>query len=209
LRLDQPIARALAFSANGRLLVTADGGRVVLWNLADPRTPKRLGAVEANVSERSAMVFADDGRTLLLSGADTAVSVWDVSDPTRPTRASGPPPGGGHERVALSGTGDLLATADAAGGALLWDLTDRTRPRQLGPALQEGDAVVALDFSADGRTLATATSDGTTRVWDLGDLHDVRQDAVSHACRIAGSGLTPEEWDRYVSGLAYADACAS
>jgi len=208
LRLDKPVALALAFSPDGRLLATADGQHVVLWSFADPHRPERLGSVEATVSERSAMVFADDGRTLLLSGADTALSVWDVSDPTAPRRTGGPPPGGGHERVALSGKGDLLATADDSGGVVLWDLTDRTHPRQLGPALQDGDTVASLAFDADGRTLATATRTGTTRVWDLNALHDVRRDSVAHACGIAGAP-TPEEWTRYVSGLAYVDTCAS
>jgi WD40 repeat protein len=207
LQLDGPIIRALAFSPDGRLLVTADGQFVVLWSLADPHRPKRLGSVEATVSERSAMGFADEGRTLLLAGADTTLSVWDVTDPTRPKETGGPPPDGGHERVALVPGDDLLATADGAGGAVLWDLTDRTRPRQLGSVLQAGDTVAALAFSADGRTLATATDTGTTRVWDLNALHDVRRDAAQHACAIAG-GLTPDEWARYVSGLTYIDACA-
>jgi WD40 repeat protein len=207
LHLDQPIAQALAFSPNGRLLATADPGHVVLWSLADPHSPTRLGAVEVTVPKDAAMVVVDEGRTLLLSGSDSALAAWDITDPTVPRRTGGPPPGGGHQRVALSRDGELLATADGDGGAELWDLADRIHPRQLGLALQDGDTVAALAFSADGQSLATATDKGTTRLWGLQGLRDLRRDPAAPACQIVGSGLTPDEWVRYVSGLAYVKSC--
>ena len=45
---------------------------------------------------------------------------------------------------------------------MLWDLTDRDRPRRLGqPLTGHTDAVLAVAFAPDGRTLATGGADGT------------------------------------------------
>jgi WD40 repeat protein len=50
----------------------------------------------------------------------------------------------------------------------LWDVTDRRRPAQLGPALTgPSNYVFSVALSADGRQLAAAAGDGTTWLWDI------------------------------------------
>ena len=143
----------------------------------------------------------------MISDPDTAIAVWDVTDPLNPRRTGGVPPGSGHQNVALTRDADLFATADNDGGAVIWDITDRSQPRQLGPPLQDGDTVADLAFTPDGNTLVTATQDGTTRLWDLRPLRDVRSHAVEVACRIAGGGLNRGDWARYITGLDYVETC--
>ena len=92
-------------------------------------------------------------------------------------------------------------------GFTIWDITDPAQPRQLGPPLQDGDAVADLAFTPNGNTLVTATEDGTTRLWDLRPLRDVRAHVAETACHLAGRGLNPDEWARYITGLDYIDSC--
>jgi len=68
--------------------------------------------------------------------------------------------------VAFSPDGKLLASADGAGTARLWDISTgqpRGKPLLVNNALSP---VYGVAFSPDGKLLATAGSDGRVRFWD-------------------------------------------
>ncbi|MGA5817547.1 hypothetical protein ACPC54_06765 [Kitasatospora sp. NPDC094028] len=64
-------------------------------------------------------------------------------------------------------------------------------------------------FSTDRKTLLVLREDGTAQFWDLGALPAIAADPVGLACRIAGGGLSREDWERfYAVGLPYQDTRA-
>jgi WD40 repeat protein len=137
------------------------------------------------------------------------VILWDLTDRTRPTRLGQPLTG--HTRlvdsVAFAPDGRTLATASADTTVILWDLTDRARPTRLGqPLIGDTGPVNSVAFAPDGRTLA-AGDDRTAILWDLTVLNDVRAHVVERACAIAGRGLNPDEWARYLPDATYQDTC--
>ncbi len=163
-----PISRHLhgggagAMSADGRLLATANGAVITLWNLAEG---KAIGTLEGHADAVLGMAFSPDGLTLVSSSRGTGnLIVWDVA--SRKVQAS---PATAHEgtavTVAISPDGATLATGGGDQKVQLWQLTPRTPPSRLGPPLAGHTAnVVSLAFSPDGRWLASGSWDGTVQV---------------------------------------------
>ncbi|MEW2396405.1 AAA family ATPase [Streptomyces sp. NPDC046862] len=72
--------------------------------------------------------------------------------------------------TSFSPNGQTLATASYDRTVRLWDVSDRSRPKQLGkPLTGHTSWVSSAVFSPDGRTLASAGDDGTIRLWDVRD----------------------------------------
>ncbi len=110
--------------------------------------------------------------------------------------------------VAFAPDGRTLTSGGADGAVVLWDLTDRDRPRPLGgPLTGQGGSVNAVAFAGDA-TLVSGSGDRAVRLWDLDPLRQVRDQPAERACAITGRGLDREEWDSYVRDLEYLDTCA-
>lgn len=149
----RPIA-GLAFSADGRLLVTVDrrlgGGNAILagdvqfWDVASTTAllaanpaPRRKGATAIPPAER--LRQSDLGGSLY--GHRHHLGAWSI---------------------ALDPTGMFQAVGTDYQGVLLWDLHSSSLPTRLNTAA----AVRSLAFSADSRLLAGAEA-SRVQVWDV------------------------------------------
>lgn len=171
--------RALTFAPDGRTLATAARDEtVILWDMADPNRPHRLGSFPTGRDDDlRAVSFHPDGRTLAATGG-AGVQLWDVSEPSRP-RPLGDPltvvdDGAdrefGADAVAFAPGGRLLAASSGA-QTVLWDVSDPARPVPVGtpPAGHLGN-IHLLGFTPDGRTLAAVSDTDRTLIrWDLSD----------------------------------------
>jgi WD40 repeat protein len=133
-----------------------------------------------------------------------------VSDGAHPHRVGAVPADGRRtymHQLAFHPGGNLLAAAGDDGRTTLWDVGDRTRPHPAVVLSGHHDSVTDLAFSPDGRRLITASADDTALVWDLGDLPAISADPIRTACRVAGGGLTRDQWDTYATGLGFQRTC--
>jgi WD40 repeat protein len=134
-----------------------------------------------------------------LTEPETAITLWDVSDPARPRRDRSPMIlyGTSGDVIAFSPDGRFLATGGTGGSAFeLWDMSHPAKPVMRASARAGGDyEMSALAFSPDGRTVATATQDHTVSLWDVSDLaHITRLSSrrIGGTARVGSAAFSPD-----------------
>ena len=124
--------RIVAFCPDGQVL--ASGGwyirspdqdplKIELWDVAAGR---KLGPVEKNATEFTALTSSPDGKSLAAGGGDDVIQVWEVA--TRQLRCEFRGPDRGEVCLAFSPDGRLLASGSTDVTALLWNLAGAENP---------------------------------------------------------------------------------
>jgi WD40 repeat protein len=84
LESDDEFLHAVAAGPDGRTVAVADDRAIGLWDVADPRAPRRIARVDKHGDLVTALAFSPDGRTLASAGFERATLLWNVEDPARP-----------------------------------------------------------------------------------------------------------------------------
>lgn len=112
------------FSPDSRILVggTLDGHAVV-WDVAEPATPSRIGdPLTLGILDRvDSVAFDRDGRTLVVGAFGGQVGLWDLTDRSRP-RPLGELVSGALAPMTFS-TGGQLVSATGSDTLTRWDLS--------------------------------------------------------------------------------------
>ncbi len=162
-----------AVSADGSAFALgSQEGDVRLLDLRSGRVRRFAGRHEGSVG---AMRFTPDGRTLVTSGADGVLNVWDVARGEIREKLTGHAKGEVYG-LSISPDGRTLYSSGHDERAFAWDLTgDRSLVRPFAvarPFVPDGDELPrGLALSPDGRTLALGHSDGTVDLLDAQTLH--------------------------------------
>src|SRR5262249_15335632 len=132
---------ALAFTPDGKKLVSSVQGAAVVWDI---KAGKIIHTIRRPVLLSGSMALSRDGETLALGTHRHAVQIWDVTTGKELLTKSQ-----GHDspivNLAFSPGGTILASAGAE-EILLWDVSRRQRIGTL-PILAPP---FGLSFSTDG-----------------------------------------------------------
>jgi WD40 repeat protein len=154
---------SVAFSPNGRLLVTAsDDETAAIW---DAGTGRQLAELRGHNGIVHSAAFAADGKTIVTGGEDGTIRIWSTTaDPVLVDL-----PRQNRQRlhdVAFDQSGERVVTASEDRTARIWGLQRGRVLHVLGHGRRVGDWVESAQFSRDGRLVLTAGADGTAKVWE-------------------------------------------
>lgn len=144
---------------------------VILWDLTDPRRPRRFPTVITPRDLPNVVAFAPSGPTLAVGG--DGLTFWDVTDPAHPRQKGERLTVPGNPRLvsgAYSWNGLRFAAVYNDGTAVVWDLPARRAHPVTG---RKGGAPQSVVYSGD--TLAIDWSDQEVTLWDVADLDRPRR----------------------------------
>jgi len=151
---------SVAFSPNGKLLVTGDSnGEIHLRQVADG---KHLFTCKGHTNWVVSLAFSPNGSTLASSSSDHAVKLWDVSTGQCLKTLQEHD----HEvwSVAFSPDGRILASGSDDNTIRLWD----TITGQCLKIFQgHRDGIRSITLNPESTVLASGSEDQTVRLWDL------------------------------------------
>ncbi len=158
--------RALAFSPNGRSLVTGSSDNTVrIWDVA---SGQELKALPSHFGATRAVSFSPDGQFVATGGDDGTVGIWDVST-GKELKAMKSRAAGIVFTLSFSPDGKTIISGGSDSLIHLWDVASG---QERGTLSGHQGQINSASFSSDGKVLATASADGTIRVWDLSNGHE-------------------------------------
>jgi WD40 repeat protein len=149
-------ARTVAFSPDGRLLLTSGGAAARIWDAASGALLHRLptdrpGRSASFSPDGSLIVTVENGRTARIWRTATGAHVATLIQAGEITSA------------AFGPNGTLVVTGSRDGTGRIWDSrTGRSKATLAGDPNQQ---VLTVAFSPTGNAVATGSTDDTARIW--------------------------------------------
>jgi len=176
--------RALAFSPEGRFVVTGGADRMVrLWDAA---SGKELRRFEGHSDEIYAVAASRDAKRIVSAGRDRAVRIWDGDSGKLLHKLVG------HtdlvRAVAISADGKRALSGGEDRSVMYWNTETGKEIRSW--ANPQG-AVTAVALSADGRAALAGSRDGTVRGWNAHNGGPLGKLSVRHGGEVYAVAFSP------------------
>ncbi|XP_058257098.1 transducin-like enhancer protein 2a isoform X3 [Hemibagrus wyckioides] len=165
---------AVTISTSTRHVYTGGKGCVKVWDISQPgsKTPMaQLDCLNRDNYIRSCKLLPD-GRTLIVGGEASTLSIWDLATPTPRIKAELTSSAPACYALAISPDNKVCFSCCSDGNIVVWDLHNQTLVRQF---QGHTDGASCIDISNDGTKLWTGGLDNTVRCWDLREGRQLQQ----------------------------------
>ncbi|ESO94591.1 hypothetical protein LOTGIDRAFT_206444 [Lottia gigantea] len=165
---------AVTVSNPTRHVYTGGKGCVKVWDISQPgnKSPvSQLDCLQRDNYIRSIKLL-QDGRTLIVGGEASTLSIWDLAAPTPRIKAELTSSAPACYALALSPDNKVCFSCCSDGNIAVWDLHNQTLVRQF---QGHTDGASCIDISPDGSKLWTGGLDNTVRSWDLREGRQLQQ----------------------------------
>ncbi|XP_063909737.1 transducin-like enhancer protein 4 isoform X1 [Zophobas morio] len=183
---------AVTISNPTKYVYTGGKGCVKVWDISQPgsKSPvSQLDCLQRDNYIRSVKLLPD-GRTLIVGGEASNLSIWDLASPTPRIKAELTSSAPACYALAISPDSKVCFSCCSDGNIAVWDLHNQTLVRQF---QGHTDGASCIDISADGTKLWTGGLDNTVRSWDLREGRQLQQHDFSS--QIFSLGYCPTgEW---------------
>jgi WD40 repeat protein len=151
----QPVVD-LAFSPDGRMLMTSGGDRTRLWQLQN-------AAIVSLNAQSQLVAYRPDGQLIASIGNTGVIKLWKPSGVSHGylevVEGSGKAVG-----LAFSADGQTLASATEEGTVQLWQINAKTKDYEPLKTFKTG-SILQMSLSPNGRVVATAGEGGALQLW--------------------------------------------
>ncbi|XP_078070639.1 transducin-like enhancer protein 4 isoform X7 [Mustelus asterias] len=165
---------AVTISNPTRHVYTGGKGCVKVWDISHPgnKSPvSQLDCLNRDNYIRSCKLLPD-GRTLIVGGEASTLSIWDLAAPTPRIKAELTSSAPACYALAISPDSKVCFSCCSDGNIAVWDLHNQTLVRQF---QGHTDGASCIDISNDGTKLWTGGLDNTVRSWDLREGRQLQQ----------------------------------
>ena len=165
---------AVTMSNPTKYVYTGGKGCVKVWDISQPgsKSPvSQLDCLQRDNYIRSIKLLPD-GRTLVVGGEASTLSIWDLAAPTPRIKAELTSSAPACYALAISPDSKVCFSCCSDGNIGVWDLHNQTLVRQF---QGHTDGASCIDISADGTKLWTGGLDNTVRSWDLREGRQLQQ----------------------------------
>ncbi|KAL7988754.1 hypothetical protein Chor_007673, partial [Crotalus horridus] len=180
---------AVTISNPTRHVYTGGKGCVKVWDISHPgnKSPvSQLDCLNRDNYIRSCRLLPD-GRTLIVGGEASTLSIWDLAAPTPRIKAELTSSAPACYALAISPDSKVCFSCCSDGNIAVWDLHNQTLVRQF---QGHTDGASCIDISNDGTKLWTGGLDNTVRSWDLREGRQLQQHDFTSQSKESSSVLS-------------------
>jgi len=165
---------AVTMSNPTKYVYTGGKGCVKVWDIGQPGTKQPVSQLDCLQRENyiRSIKLLPDGRTLVVGGEASTLSIWDLATPQPRIKAELTSSAPACYALAISPDSKVCFSCCSDGNIAVWDLHNQTLVRQF---QGHTDGASCIDISADGTKLWTGGLDNTVRSWDLREGRQLQQ----------------------------------
>ncbi|KAI4504824.1 hypothetical protein M0802_000374 [Mischocyttarus mexicanus] len=167
---------AVTISNPTKYVYTGGKGCVKVWDISQGGTGSAKPFSQLDCLQRENYIrsvkLLPDGRTLIVGGEASQLSIWDLASPTPRIKAELTSSAPACYALAISPDSKVCFSCCSDGNIAVWDLQNQALVRQF---QGHTDGASCIDISANGSKLWTGGLDNTVRSWDLREGRQLQQ----------------------------------